>query len=154
VFGNHDVLYNGFIGQDDSLRTLATGSLKYWSVPSCMSDDLLGVSLDTSPIQRMLNHVRQPLAVTGGFKPVGADPARRLLQGTDFRAAHFEDTGNGPGPAALVSWLGIGVAAWWLLTAWALIWRGTPVGAAADPAGAIAPATGAAASPGPADQAG
>lgn len=34
-------------------------------------------------------------------------------------------------PAALFFWLGIGLVAWWLLTAWALIWRGTPAGAEA-----------------------
>lgn len=98
VFGNHDVLYNGFIGQDDSLRTLATGSVKYWAFPSWMSDNLLGVALDTSPLQRMLNHVRQQKALTGGFKRITADPQRALLQGTDFMTAHFEDTQNGPGP--------------------------------------------------------
>ncbi len=98
VFGNHDVLFNGFIGQDDSLRTLATGGVKYYTFPSWMTDHLNGLALDTSPLQRMLNHVRQQFAVVGGFKRVGADPQRRLLQGTDFMAAHLEDTGGGPGP--------------------------------------------------------
>lgn len=98
VFGNHDVLFNGFIGQDDSLRSLATGSVKYYAFSDWMSEHLLGAALDTSPIQRMLNHVRQQYALVGGFKRVGADPRRRLLQATDFVSAHFEDTGGGPGP--------------------------------------------------------
>ncbi len=99
VFGNHDVLFNGFIGQDDSLRSLATGSVKYYGFNSWMAEHLLGTALDTSPIQRMLNHVRQQFAITGAFKRVSTDPERRLLQGTDFMAAHLEDTGGGPGPA-------------------------------------------------------
>jgi metallophosphoesterase (TIGR03767 family) len=98
VFGNHDVLFNGFIGQDDSLRTLATGDVKYYSFESWIVEHLTGMSLDLSPIQRMLNHIRQQFALVGGFKRIGADPQRRLLQGQDFMAAHFEDTGAGPGP--------------------------------------------------------
>jgi metallophosphoesterase (TIGR03767 family) len=98
VFGNHDVLFNGFIGQDDSLRTLATGGLKYYSFQSWIVEHLTGMALDVSPIQRMLNHLRQQYAMVGGFRRVGADPERRLLQGQDFMAAHFEDTGGGPGP--------------------------------------------------------
>jgi metallophosphoesterase (TIGR03767 family) len=98
VFGNHDVLFNGFIGQDDSLRTLATGDVKYYSFESWIVEHLTGISLDVSPIQRMLNHVRQQFAIIGGFKRIGSDPERRLLEGQDFMAAHFEDTGAGPGP--------------------------------------------------------
>jgi metallophosphoesterase (TIGR03767 family) len=98
VFGNHDVLVNGFIGQDDSLRTLATGGVKYYSFESWIAEHLTGISLDVSPIQRMLNHVRQQFAIVGGFKRIGSDPERRLLEGQDFMAAHFEDTGAGPGP--------------------------------------------------------
>lgn len=32
-------------------------------------------------------------------------------------------------PASVIFWLVIGIVAWWLLTAWALIFRATPVGA-------------------------
>ena len=32
-------------------------------------------------------------------------------------------------PASVIFWLVIGIVAWWLLTAWALIFRTTPVGA-------------------------
>ncbi len=98
VFGNHDVLFNGFAGQDDSLRSLATGGIKYYGFESWAVDEFTGMALDTSPLQRMLNHVRQQFALLGGFKRVGADPERRLLQGQDFMSAHFEDTGAGPGP--------------------------------------------------------
>lgn len=98
VFGNHDVLFNGFAGQDDSLRSLATGGVKYYGFESWAVDEFTGMALDTSPLQRMLNHVRQQFALLGGFKRVGADPQRRLLQGQDFMSAHFEDTGAGPGP--------------------------------------------------------
>ena len=98
VYGNHDVLYNGFAGQDDSLRTLAIGGVKYTSFPSWAMDNFTGMALDTSPLQRMLNHARQQFAIVGGFERVTADPERRLLQGQDFMAAHFEDTGGGPGP--------------------------------------------------------
>jgi metallophosphoesterase (TIGR03767 family) len=98
VYGNHDVLYNGFAGQDDSLRSLATGSVKYYGFPSWALDNFTGMSLDGSPLQRMLNFSRQQFGLVGEFKRVGSDPARRLMQGQDFMAAHFEDTGGGPGP--------------------------------------------------------
>lgn len=35
-------------------------------------------------------------------------------------------------PASLIGWLGIGLLAWWLLTAWALIYRNTSVGGRED----------------------
>jgi metallophosphoesterase (TIGR03767 family) len=98
VFGNHDVLYNGFAGQDDSLRTLAIGGVKYYSFQSWALDNFTGMALDTSPLQRMLNYSRQQFALLGGSKSITADAERRLLQGQDFMTAHFEDTGGGPGP--------------------------------------------------------
>ncbi len=98
VYGNHDVLYNGFAGQDDSLRTLAIGGVKYYSFQSWALDNFTGMALDTSPLQRMLNYSRQQFGLLGGFKSITADPERRLLQGQDFMAAHFEDNGAGPGP--------------------------------------------------------
>jgi metallophosphoesterase (TIGR03767 family) len=98
VFGNHDVLFNGFAGQDDSLRSLATGGVKYWSFQSWALEQFTGMALDPSPLQRALNYARQQFGVIGGFKRVGDDPDRRLLQGQDFMSAHFEDTGAGPGP--------------------------------------------------------
>ena len=98
VFGNHDVLFNGFVGQDDSLRSLATGHTKYWSFPSWMTDQFTGMATDTSPLQRGLDFIRQQFGFVGGFKRVGSDPDRRLLEGQDFMSAHFEDNGTGPGP--------------------------------------------------------
>lgn len=98
VFGNHDVLFNGFTGQDDSLRSLATGHTKYWSFPSWMTDQFTGMATDPSPLQRGLDFMRQQFGLVGGFKRVTSDPDRALLQGQDFMAAHFEDNGKGPGP--------------------------------------------------------
>lgn len=98
VFGNHDVLFNGFAGQDDSLRSLATGGVKYWSFQSWALDMFTGMALDPSPLQRALDYGRQQFGLVGGFKRVASDPDRKLLQGQDFMAAHFEDTGGGPGP--------------------------------------------------------
>lgn len=98
VFGNHDVLFNGFAGQDDSLRSLATGHTKYYTFPSWASAQFTGMALDSSPLQRGQDFISQQFGMVGGFNRVGADSDRRLLQGQDFMAAHFEDTGGGPGP--------------------------------------------------------
>jgi hypothetical protein len=35
-------------------------------------------------------------------------------------------------PASLVAWFGLGLISWWILTAWALVYRNTSVGAAPD----------------------
>jgi metallophosphoesterase (TIGR03767 family) len=63
-----------------------------------MTDQFTGMATDTSPLQRGLDFIRQQFGVVGGFKRVGSDPDRQLLQGQDFMAAHFEDNGGGPGP--------------------------------------------------------
>lgn len=97
VYGNHDVLFNGFAGQDDSLRSLATGSRKYYSFEFWALDHFTGMSLDVSPLQRALNFGRQQLGIMGGYKEVGADPERKLIEGQDFMRQHFDSPDN-PGP--------------------------------------------------------
>ena len=71
---------------------------EYWSFQSWALDMFTGMSLDPSPLQRALDYGRQQFGLIGGFKRVASDPDRKLLQGQDFMAAHFEDTGGGPGP--------------------------------------------------------
>lgn len=97
VYGNHDSIFNGAFGTDESLRNLATGGQKAYAFQAMTLDFLRGMSADISPISRGLNNLRQQLGLNSGFKRITADPARQLLISTDFMQLHL-DTPDTPGP--------------------------------------------------------
>jgi metallophosphoesterase (TIGR03767 family) len=97
VYGNHDQLFDGTFQTDSSLRNLATGSRKPWAFTGLVGDYLRGMASDTSPATRAIQALGQQFGRTSGMKIVTADPARRMLQGLDFMAAHFQTTPR-PGP--------------------------------------------------------
>ena len=97
VYGNHDSIFGGAFGTDESLRNLATGGVKPYAFDALTIDALRGMSADTSPLTRGLNNFRQQFGFTTGVKRVTADTGRKLLQSKDFMTAHFQTTDR-PGP--------------------------------------------------------
>lgn len=81
---------------------------------------------------------RRANALGANFRAIGQRPGRwavtgllLLIGGVVLFLLSIANTLFVQGtPAALLFWLGIGLVAWWLLTTWALIWRGTPTGQA------------------------
>lgn len=97
VYGNHDTLFNGVFGTDASLRNLATGDKKPYAFESMVSNYLTGMAMDTSPMTRAMEALKQQFGREAGFKKVTADPARKLLDANEFVKAHFQTTSL-PGP--------------------------------------------------------
>lgn len=97
VYGNHDAIFNGAFGTDAALRNLATGGRKPYSVTGLAPNYLTGMATDVSPLTRAANALAQQFGRDPGFRSVSADPARKLLEGVDFMAAHFQTT-ELPGP--------------------------------------------------------
>lgn len=97
VYGNHDTIFNGAFGTDESLRNLATGGQKAYSFDGMASNFFRGMGTDVSPLTRAVNSLRQELGRHAGFNRVTADTGRKLLQGTDFMAEHLNSPAQ-PGP--------------------------------------------------------
>ncbi len=97
VYGNHDTLFNGAFGTDESLRNLATGGVKPYAFDALTADYFRGMARDTTPLTRGLNNFRQQFGFQSGFKRVTPDTGRKLLQSKDFMTAHFQTTDR-PGP--------------------------------------------------------
>lgn len=97
VYGNHDTLYNGTFGTDESLRNLATGSQKPYAFNGLTLDYFRGMATDTSPVTRAISAVRQQFGFNSGFNKVTADTRRYMLQGTDFMKEHLKSPAS-PGP--------------------------------------------------------
>ncbi|MDA3022651.1 MAG: TIGR03767 family metallophosphoesterase [Actinomycetota bacterium] len=97
VYGNHDSTYMGTFAPDASLRAWAVGGRK-----AATSDGLAvawanGLASNASALQRMVNSVTQNFGLLPGIRRVTPDPARRLLQRTEFMEQHL-DTPVNPGP--------------------------------------------------------
>ena len=97
VYGNHDTLYNGTFGIDESLRNLATGNKKPYSFEGLTIDYFRGMTSDSSPMTRAFNNLRQQFGTMNGFNRVTADTRRYLLVAQDFMAEHLNSPAV-PGP--------------------------------------------------------
>ncbi len=97
VYGNHDSIFNGAFGTDESLRNLATGGQKAYAFNAMAGDFLRGMADDTSPVTRAFNNLRNQFGFNSGFKRVSADDGRHLLQGKDFMQQHLDSPAT-PGP--------------------------------------------------------
>ncbi len=96
VYGNHDVLLLGTFGLTPSLRSLAVGSQKSYSMATTSLAALNGYAASGSALQQVLDSVR--LALGGpGMRPVAANPERRLFEQREFMSEHFR-TETSPGP--------------------------------------------------------
>ena len=97
VYGNHDATYMGTFRPDPALFAWAVGDRKAATGDGLAVNWLQGFASDLSAAQMAANAIRQQLGLLPGIKTVTPDPARRLLERTDFMQAHL-DSPAVPGP--------------------------------------------------------
>ena len=97
VYGNHDATYMGTFRADPTLFAWAVGDRKAVTGDGLATNWLQGFASDLSAGQMAANAIRQQLGLMPGIKAVTPDPARRLLERTDFMQAHL-DSPAVPGP--------------------------------------------------------
>ncbi|MBN9606765.1 MAG: TIGR03767 family metallophosphoesterase [Actinomycetales bacterium] len=96
VYGNHDTLLLGTFDLSPQLHALAVGGQKSFSVEATAALALTGYAASGSALQQAV--AAAGLALGGpGFRPVTANPARRLFEQREFMAEHFV-TQPEPGP--------------------------------------------------------
>ena len=97
VYGNHDATYMGTFRPDPALFAWAVGDRKAATGDGLAVNWLQGFASDISAAQMAANAIRQQLGMLPGIKSVTPDPARKLLERTDFMQAHL-DSPAVPGP--------------------------------------------------------
>ena len=97
VYGNHDATYMGTFRPDPALFAWAVGDRKAATGDGLAVNWLQGFASDISAAQMAANAIRQQLGMLPGIKSVTPDPARKLLERTDFMQAHL-DSPPVPGP--------------------------------------------------------
>lgn len=97
VYGNHDATYMGTFRPDPALFAWAVGDRKAATGDGLAVNWLQGFASDLSAAQMAANAIRQQLGLLPGIKIVTPDPARKLLERTDFMQAHL-DSPAVPGP--------------------------------------------------------
>ncbi|MEZ5116584.1 MAG: TIGR03767 family metallophosphoesterase [Candidatus Nanopelagicales bacterium] len=97
VYGNHDTTLNGTFSINSQLKAWALGSRKASTWTALGEASFEGLAMDTSPFGRLVNSVMNNFGFQPGIHSVTPDPARKLLEQTDFMAAHFQTTPV-PGP--------------------------------------------------------
>lgn len=97
VYGNHDATYMGTFRPDPTLFAWAVGDRKAATGDALAVNWLQGYASDISAAQMAANAIRQQLGLLPGIKMVTPDPARKLLERTDFMQAHL-DSPAVPGP--------------------------------------------------------
>ena len=97
VYGNHDATYMGTFRPDPALFAWAVGDRKAATGDGLAVNWLQGFASDISAAQMAANAIRQQLGMLPGIKAVTPDPARKLLERTDFMQAHL-DSPAVPGP--------------------------------------------------------
>jgi len=97
VYGNHDSMFMGTFRPDPALAAWAVGDRKAALGEALALNCLQGFTSDLSPIQTAFNAVRQQLGWMPGIMAVTPDPARRLLEKTQFMEAHLRSP-SVPGP--------------------------------------------------------
>jgi len=97
VYGNHDATFMGTFRPDPALFAWAVGDRKAALGEALGPNWLQGYGSDLSVAQIALNAIRQQFGLLPGMRAVTPDPARRLLQRTEFMQAHL-DSPAVPGP--------------------------------------------------------
>lgn len=97
VYGNHDTLYMGTFGIPAGIKEFALGRHKYFSGPGVALNYVQDWAADSTGLTRLWNVVSTNLGAVFGTRTVTPDPARKILEQTDFMKAHFE-TSPKPGP--------------------------------------------------------
>jgi metallophosphoesterase (TIGR03767 family) len=97
VYGNHDATFMGTFRPDPALFAWAVGDRKAVTGEALAVNWLQGYASDLSAAQMAANAIRQQLGLLPGLKTVTPDPARKLLERTDFMQAHL-DSPAVPGP--------------------------------------------------------
>lgn len=97
VYGNHDATYMGTFRPDPALFAWAVGDRKAVVGEALGLNWLHGFASDLSMAQIAANAIRQQFVFAPGIKTVTPDPARKLLERTDFMQAHL-DSPAVPGP--------------------------------------------------------
>jgi metallophosphoesterase (TIGR03767 family) len=97
VYGNHDATFMGTFRPDPALFAWAFGDRKAVTGEALAVNWLQGYASDLSAAQMAANAIRQQLGLLPGLKTVTPDPARKLLERTDFMQAHL-DSPAVPGP--------------------------------------------------------
>jgi metallophosphoesterase (TIGR03767 family) len=97
VYGNHDATFMGTFRPDPTLFAWAVGDRKAVTGEALAVNWLQGYASDLSAAQMAANAIRQQLGLLPGIKTVTPDPARKLLERTDFMQAHL-DSPAVPGP--------------------------------------------------------
>lgn len=97
VYGNHDAMFMGTFRPDPALAAWAVGDRKAALGEALALNWLQGFTSDLSPIQTAFNALRQQLGWMPGLKAVTPDPARKLLERTQFMEAHLSSP-SVPGP--------------------------------------------------------
>lgn len=97
VYGNHDATFMGTFRPDPALFAWAVGDRKAVTGEALAVNWLQGYASDLSAAQMAANAIRQQFGLLPGLKTVTPDPARKLLERTDFMQAHL-DSPAVPGP--------------------------------------------------------
>jgi metallophosphoesterase (TIGR03767 family) len=97
VYGNHDATFMGTFRPDPALFAWAVGDRKAATGEGLAVNWLQGFASDISAAQMAANAIRQQLGLLPGIRSVTPDPARRLLERTEFMQAHL-DSPAVPGP--------------------------------------------------------
>jgi metallophosphoesterase (TIGR03767 family) len=97
VYGNHDATFLGTFRPDPTLFAWAVGDRKAATAEGLVFNWLQGYASDLSAAQMAANAIRQQFGLLPGIRAVTPDPARRLLERTDFMQAHL-DSPAVPGP--------------------------------------------------------
>ena len=97
VFGNHDVLWNGVINIDPSLRSFATGGRKADDWSALAETYLRGMSLDGSSFTRLTDQLWRQWNMDAQMRHVTPDGKRKLFEQKGFIASHLNSPAT-PGP--------------------------------------------------------
>ncbi len=97
VYGNHDATFMGTFRPDPALFAWAVGDRKTATAEALAIIWMQGFASDLSAAQMAANAIRQQLGLLPGLKTVTPDPARKMLERTDFMQAHL-DSPAVPGP--------------------------------------------------------
>ncbi len=97
VYGNHDSTFMGTFRPDPALFAWAVGDRKAATGDALAVNWLQGYASDLSAAQMAANAIRQQLGLLPGIKTVTPDPARKMLERTEFMQVHLESPAV-PGP--------------------------------------------------------
>ncbi|MDP3971838.1 MAG: TIGR03767 family metallophosphoesterase [Candidatus Nanopelagicales bacterium] len=97
VFGNHDIVYAGFLRLDPSMSAYSVGDRKAAEFDGLATWMFDGLASGASQFQRLANTIATNFGFRRGTKTVTPDASREIFDPVDFMEAHFE-TEAFPGP--------------------------------------------------------